>query len=725
MLTRLLLAVLLLFSNGLLSGQTVAAKQPATAAQTIATSFDVIQRVMSGKMPAVTIVTIPTHQGLDTFSVTARQDRLTIAGSSVSAICYGFHQYLKQYCNLMYTWSSGRLTAPSSWPNCNGLRGGSPYPYRYYLNVVTFGYTTPYWDWKRWEQELDWMALHGVNMPLATVGSEAIAAHVWRKLGLNQAALDDFYTGPAHLPWHRMGNLNKWDGPLPAGWQESQLALQHKIMDRMHAMGFAPITPAFAGFVPAAFAGLHPELHLQPLKWGGFPPEYNGYVLTPGTEWFDKIGKLFIEEWEREFGKNKFYLADCFNEMDVPVDSTNPQKKYDYLANYGKSVYQSITAANPGAVWVTQGWTFGYQHKFWDKPTLQSLLSKVPDSGMMILDLGNDYPPYVWHIDPVWRTHEGFYGKQWVYSYVPNFGGKTPYTGVVPFYANSVIEALQSPYSKRMVGFGSAPEGIENNELIYELIGDMGWRREAIDPVSWGKAYCTTRYGSCPPGLWKAYEGLFASCYNSFGSYPRFVWQTVQYDTRRKGSINNDPAFFKAVEDYLSVASELRGNRFYQYDALELASFYVGLKADALYQQALRADSVGNTTLKEQLGRKAVLLLKQADSLLESHPLHRLQSWVNYARLHSKSVKQQDYYENNARRLITTWGGVQDDYAARIWSGLIRDYYVPRVEQTLFNKDFDRKRWEEEWVKSTGVSKIRPYADPLQRAIQLVTTYAD
>lgn len=699
--------------------------RPASDSSIIATSRGVIERVMAGEAGKVNIFVIRTVNNLDSFRVQASGGQLSVYGNSVSAICFGFHQYLKQYCHLMYTWSSGRLTAPAVWPDCAELAGGSPYKYRYYLNVVTFGYTTPYWDWARWEKELDWMALHGVNMPLATVGSEAIAQRVWLQLGLNQQGLDNFFTGPAHLPWHRMGNLNKWDGPIPEGWHKGQLALQHKILDRMYGMGFSPITPAFAGFVPEAFAQLHPELHLSPLKWGGFPEAYNGYVLTPGTEWFNKIGKLFIGEWEKEFGKNKFYLADCFNEMDVPVDSTNPQKKFDYLANYGKSVYQSITSANAEAVWVTQGWTFGYQHKFWDKPTLQSLLSKVPDTGMMILDLGNDYPPYVWHIDPVWKTHEGFYGKQWIYSFVPNFGGKTAYTGVASFYASASIEALGSPYSKSMVGFGSAPEGIENNELIYELIGDMGWSRKAIDPSVWVSNYCNTRYGKCPDQLLAAYQAFLASCYNSFGSYPRYVWQTVKYDMRRKGSINNDAAFFKGVEDFLGVAREMGGNKFYQHDAIELASLYLGLKADVLYQQALKADSSGNIALKEKTGKQAIGLLLQIDSLLESHPMNRLNSWVNYARGYGANVKDKNYYESNAKRLITTWGGVQDDYAARIWSGLIRDYYVPRIEQSLFKKGFDRKDWEERWVKKPGISKIRPYGDPVKKAVELVGAYKD
>jgi alpha-N-acetylglucosaminidase len=32
-----------------------------------------------------------------------------------------------------------------------------------------------YWDWARWEAELDWMALQGINLPLAFTGAAACA----------------------------------------------------------------------------------------------------------------------------------------------------------------------------------------------------------------------------------------------------------------------------------------------------------------------------------------------------------------------------------------------------------------------------------------------------------------------------------------------------------------------------------------------------------------------
>ena len=31
-----------------------------------------------------------------------------------------------------------------------------------------------FWNWSRWEQELDWMALHGINLPLGFTGEQGL-----------------------------------------------------------------------------------------------------------------------------------------------------------------------------------------------------------------------------------------------------------------------------------------------------------------------------------------------------------------------------------------------------------------------------------------------------------------------------------------------------------------------------------------------------------------------
>ncbi|MEA4983050.1 MAG: alpha-N-acetylglucosaminidase TIM-barrel domain-containing protein, partial [Paludibacter sp.] len=166
---------------------------------------EVIHRAIGEKVKEIEFKVIEAEGGLETFEIEAKNGQLSISGSSTVAICYAFNTYLKEACGSMKTWSGKHMQLPAIWPDFDKKRVTTPYKFRYYLNVVTFGYTTPYWDWARWEKELDWMALHGINMPLATVASEAIAERVWLQLGLTKEEIREFFTAPAHLPWHRMG----------------------------------------------------------------------------------------------------------------------------------------------------------------------------------------------------------------------------------------------------------------------------------------------------------------------------------------------------------------------------------------------------------------------------------------------------------------------------------------------------------------------------------------
>ena len=59
--------------------------------------------------------------------------------------------------------------------------------FRYMDNVCTFGYTYVFWNWTRWERHIDWMALNGINLPLAFIGQEAIWERVWKKVRAKDA----------------------------------------------------------------------------------------------------------------------------------------------------------------------------------------------------------------------------------------------------------------------------------------------------------------------------------------------------------------------------------------------------------------------------------------------------------------------------------------------------------------------------------------------------------
>ena len=124
-------------------------------------------------------------------------------------------------------------------------------------------------------------------------------------------------------------------------------------------------------------------------------------------------------------------------------------------------MYNSIKDGNKDAIWVMQGWMFGYMRDIWDYNSLQALVSRVPDDKVLLLDLAVNYNKHFWHTQVNWEFYKGFYNKPWVYSVIPNMGGKNGMTGVLNFYANGHLEALRSDNRGRLVAFGMAPEGIK------------------------------------------------------------------------------------------------------------------------------------------------------------------------------------------------------------------------------------------------------------------------
>jgi len=673
----------------------------------------------------VTMNLIPDTLGTDAFTVNADSSGVRVTGNSQIALCRGVYDYIRNGCGGMFTWAGTDAGVAAPY-NSSAV---SPYKYRYYFNVVTHGYSTAYWDWGRWEKEIDWMAMHGINMPLVPGAHEAILRRVFKKLGLTPRETDAYFSGPAHFPWNRMGNLEGWDGPVPEDYFRKQIALTHKMLTRMRELGMTPIVHAFAGFVPPGITRIFPNAQVRELGWGGGLPEaYNGYILSPDSRCFSEIGNLYIKEWEKEFGRVHFFLADSFNEMDVPL-SDDPDAALKELAAYGEAVYRSIHEADAEAVWVMQGWTFPFHRDetgklFWTPERLAALVSRVPDDKVLFLDLANEYNHVFWKIDPSWKTYSGFFNKMWIYSFIPNMGGKTPYNGILDVYASIPVEALNYPEKGNLAGFGFAPEGIENNEAVYELLSDMAWQRTAINLDSWIEKFCVQRYGAYPPSMKKAWGLLRRSCYGTFTDHPIFRFQLRPgrhpRGVENHATVHTSQTFRQAVGAFLLCAPELKHNTFYMYDAIELCAQYLGLIADEKLRACVESGGQG---LSEPLQ-----ILMEMDRLLASHPSHRLSTWVRFARKWGDYEDEKDYYESNAKRLLTTWGGDPvNDYAGRVWSGLIRDYYVPRWKEfyTGAHTSVDSlKLWEEQWITTPGVSPVKEYDEPAEKAVRLFQRYS-
>ena len=111
----------------------------------------------------------------DCYSIEAKGRRLLITGSNANAMAAGFGRYLRDVCLTDVSWylfQQVELPAVMPLPDTT-ITGHALVPKRFFLNYCTFGYEMPWWQWADWERLIDWMALYGINMPLAITGQES------------------------------------------------------------------------------------------------------------------------------------------------------------------------------------------------------------------------------------------------------------------------------------------------------------------------------------------------------------------------------------------------------------------------------------------------------------------------------------------------------------------------------------------------------------------------
>lgn len=240
---------------------------------------------------------------------------------------------------------------------------------------------------------LDWMALHGINLPLAwsvlfspfipfylpgfpfhslsviisfppsllfwvesnlfRLGYESMLQQVFLSINLTQSDLATFFSGPAFLSWNRFGNIQgSWgNSSLPQVWIDHEFLLSKQIISRMLDLGMTPVLPAFTGFVPESISRVAPNATVvRGSEWNGFGETYSNVTfLEPFDPLFGELQAKLLRIQREVYGETgDVYTLDQYNE-NVPF-SGDPA----YLKNISRDTMGSLRDANPNAVWLMQ-----------------------------------------------------------------------------------------------------------------------------------------------------------------------------------------------------------------------------------------------------------------------------------------------------------------------------------------------------------------------------------
>eukprot|EP00760_Papus_ankaliazontas_P027146 PhM_4_TR3176/c0_g1_i1/m.74935/K01205/NAGLU; alpha-N-acetylglucosaminidase len=642
----------------------------------------------------------------DAVSASCDGKTLTVRASTTVAAAFGFHQALKHHFHSSIMWGVGQtgknihtilksLSAP--WPVFKMERRRAVVSLRYMYNVCTFSYTMSWWKWPEWESELDWLALHGINTPLALVGQEYIWLKLWREVGLTDAEVAEYFTGPAFLAWHWMGNLRRWAGPLPeVSWTNERMYLQKKILRRMRELGMRPVLPAFAGHVPQAAQRVFPQSSFRTSKlWMGFNSTYSGNLLMdPSDEMFPKIGQRFLDIYFDVYGApfGHYYSADTFNEM-VPHTPDDT-----YLSRASAAVLEGIRGADPDGVWVLQGWLFLHHSHFWTPQSVRSYLEGVPRDRVVVLDLAAEKMP-------MYKHRQNFHGAPFVWGVLHNFGAKRGLHGDLLRLVKDMRSVARqcvpgSVPECNLAGFGLTMEATHQNPVVYELASDMMWEQRrvsgkllAVDPRAfldeWLGMYTHARYGIVNNNIVSAFHSwsrdgnvytVSSTCCPAWGSAD--VRPGPFHETSHEWY--DKSAFMAAAHTFLMpMISKSSPSRFttvttpLRYDAVDVARQVL----DLAFMELQQLSDGDDPTITTHAYQHMLQLLATMDAVLQCDPNFRLSSWLDSAASWAATPEELSLYIFNAKNLISLWGdGEQgaDDYSSRSLSGLYTGYYQRR-----------------------------------------------
>ena len=378
------------------------------------------------------LVTDEADPAKDYFEIDSKDGKVLITGNSDLSLATGLNWYLKYVAGIHLSWNNPSQKLPEVLPlPQKKIRQATAMKNRYYLNYCTYSYSMAFWDWERWEKEIDWMAMHGINMPLSITGMEVVWYNLLKRIGYTTEEINEFISGPAFMAWWQMNNLEGWGGPNPDSWYRQQEALQKKIIARMRELGIEPVFPGYAGMVPRNIGEKLGYQIADPGKWCGFPrPAF----LSTEDEHFDSFAAMYYEELEKLYGKAKYYSMDPFHEggNTEGVD----------LAKAGTSIMSAMKKANPEAVWVMQAWQANPR---------EAMVSTLDSGDLLVLDLYSEKLPQWGDPESMWYREKGFGKHDWLYCMLLNFGGNVGLHGRMEQLVNGYYNACAHVNGKTLL----------------------------------------------------------------------------------------------------------------------------------------------------------------------------------------------------------------------------------------------------------------------------------
>jgi alpha-N-acetylglucosaminidase len=700
---------------------------PRTAA---ATAFEVrpaervLQRLLPRYAAQFELVAIESEAPRERCRISGSDGHIRVEGSTPSAVLFGVNWYLKYVAHLQISTNGDQLGTAVDLPlPATAIDLATPYAYRYALNQNVDGYTAPYWDWSRWEREIDVLALSGINAMIVERGADLVLYRTFGDFGYSDSEIRAWITQPAHQNWQLMGNLCCFNGPISRALLQKRAVSAQQIIARLRELGITPVMPGFYGIVPSDFQRRFPGAHLIPQgEWAGFTRP--GW-LDPRDPMFARVASAFYQHQRQLFGDSNIYDMEVFQEGG---DSGNVP-----VAEAARAVQSALWAAHPGATWMMLAWQGNPR---------QELLAGVDRRHLLVIDIDHDRVPRD-------DRQRDFQGAPFLFGGLWEFGGRTTLGASVP----NITERLQrlGRTNANMAGIALFTEGLDTNPFAFDLFTEMAWRSAPLDMSSWTASYAQRRYGTVDPDAAEAWQVLLNTAYairvnevpfNSERDAPQESLFAARPSLTANRASNWSPeamrydasAFRRALPALLHAAPKLRND---SYDIVDVARQTLANESRVLLPQIKDAYDARNRPLFEAMTHRWLTLMELQDQLLATDRSFLVGTWLAYVPHWASTPAELVRLNYDARSILTTWGDRKasdsaqlHDYGNRDWAGLTRDYYRARWATYFHSLDVELRTGRpappidwfalgEAWNRGTQHYSDRPHGDARRVAARI------
>ena len=635
-----------------------------------------LKRVLGEKSRFFTITLADDTKGRY-YRLRSENGKIQILADSKPDAALGLYRYLKEFWHVNYSWCGNcRMELKGKEPVLLTTEIFQPVKQKYIsmFNYCTYGYSMAYWSWERWEKELDFLLLNGVNLPVFAVGLEAVWYRTLLKNRFTKEEALSFLSSPSHFPWQLMSNI---EGVMPVMSEElvnRRLALGQSIMARMLELGMTPVQMGFSGFLPGQFREKYPHAVVQKQDWFGHKGTCQ---LDPQNPFFKKIGIDFLNIQKELFGTHHFYACDPFHESEPPVEGQ------EYLKNVSHVIQDMLHEFDPDYRWVMQSWSIR-----------EGIVTAIPKERLLILDLAGEK-----HAET-----EYFWGYDFITGNLHNFGGRINLHGDIGLLAQNQYARMSA--HPNAVGTGLFMEGIDQNPLYYDLAFQMLTCNKKISLDEWLKDYCRRRYGSDNLVLQKGLELLAASAYKAGTNgveKSSMICARPALEVKKSGP-NEGFEIPYETEDlkcalwyYLNAFSPGLKDGYY-FDIYDLARQTASNELQEISKKICRAYEGKSWENFRTLCDNFLNLLLLVDQLLLTRKEFNLYAVLNLAQNYTDDPEVNHKLVTAHRALLTTWSDARPpvifDYSWREWGGMIQSFYYVRwnmffsfLREEFFKKD--------------------------------------